>query len=95
MQIGVQTKNVVYDDNPVMGFEQLKAAGFSCADFSLNSYLLNTSLYRQEKNEFFSQPISELEVFLHRISRAQLQLESILTRCICRIRIMFRERVRS
>ena len=63
MEIGVQTKNVVYDENPAKGFEQLKEAGFSCADFSLNSYLLNTSLYRQEKNEFFSKSISELEAF--------------------------------
>lgn len=63
MRIGVQTKNVVYDENPTKGFEQLKNAGFSCADFSLNSYLLNTSLYRQETNDFFSKTISELEAF--------------------------------
>lgn len=59
--IGVQTKNVVYDSNPAAGFELLKSVGFSCADFSLNSYLLNTSLYKFERNAFFDQSDAELE----------------------------------
>ncbi|MDE7016225.1 MAG: sugar phosphate isomerase/epimerase [Lachnospiraceae bacterium] len=63
MSIGVQTKNVVYDANPAEGFAMMKRAGFSCADFSLNSYLLNTSLYRFERNDFFSMSDRELEVF--------------------------------
>lgn len=63
MRIGVQTKNIVYDDCPEEGFSMLRQAGFSCADFSLNSYLTNTSLYRSELNAFFSQPIQELERF--------------------------------
>lgn len=63
MQIGVQTKNVVYDSNPENGFNMLKRADFSCADFSLNEYLLNTSLYRFERNEFFSMSVSELKKF--------------------------------
>ena len=46
MRIGVQTKNVVYDDRPEDGFRRLKQAGFSCADFSLNGYLTNISLYQ-------------------------------------------------
>ena len=53
MQIGVQTKNVVYDDCPEAGFLRLKQAGFSCADFSLNGYLANSALYRGERNSFF------------------------------------------
>lgn len=61
--IGVQTKNVINDNHPEEGFAQLKRAGFSCADFSLNGYLLNTSLYRSELNTFFNQSISELELF--------------------------------
>ena len=61
--IGVQTKNVVNDTHPEEGFAQLKRAGFSCADFSLNGYLLNTSLYRSELNAFFDQSIQELELF--------------------------------
>ena len=44
VQIGVQTKNVVMDERPKEGFAMLSAAGFSCADFSLNGYLLNTDL---------------------------------------------------
>lgn len=63
MKIGVQTKNVVHDTNPEEGFVSLKKAGFSCADFSLNSYLTNTSLYKQELNDFFDRSDSELQAF--------------------------------
>ena len=63
MRIGVQTKNVIYDSDPARGFEMLRDAGFSCADFSLNSYLLNTSLYRFERNDFFDRSVAELEEF--------------------------------
>lgn len=65
IQIGVQTKNVVYDSNPIAGFEMLKRAGFSCADFSLNSYLTNTSLYKSELNDFFNKSDRELEKFFY------------------------------
>lgn len=61
--IGVQTKNVINDDHPEEGFAMLKRAGFSCADFSLNGYLLNTSLYRSELNGFFDKSVQELEHF--------------------------------
>ncbi len=63
ISIGVQTKNVVYDSNPAAGFEMLRNAGFSCADFSLNSYLTNTSLYQLERNDFFDQSEAELEQY--------------------------------
>ncbi len=63
VSIGVQTKNVVYDSDPKAGFKMLKSAGFSCADFSLNSYLLNTSLYKSERNDFFDRSDTELENF--------------------------------
>lgn len=63
IRVGVQTKNVVFDANPSEGFEMLKNAGFSCADFSLNGYLLNSSIYKFEVNDFFSGPISKLENF--------------------------------
>lgn len=63
LRIGVQSKNVVYDANPSEGFEMLKRAGFSCADFSLNSYLMNSSLYRGERNSFFDQSDAELASF--------------------------------
>lgn len=62
-RIGVQTKNVVRDECPEEGFEQLRRAGFSCADFSLNAYLSNLSLYRSEVNTFFDKSVSELEHF--------------------------------
>lgn len=63
LQVGVQTKNVVEDKCPEEGFALLKRAGFSCADFSLNSYLLNTSLYQSEVNSFFDRSVQELETF--------------------------------
>lgn len=63
MRIGVQSKNVVNDTNPLEGFTMLKNAGFSCADFSLNGYLLNSNIYQSELNDFFSKPLSELESY--------------------------------
>lgn len=61
--IGTQTKNVINDNHPEEGFALLKRTGFSCADFSLNSYLLNTSLYQSGLNAFFDKPLQELERF--------------------------------
>ncbi len=63
IEIGVQTKNIVNDDYPEKGFAMLGRAGFTCADFSLNGYLSNTSLYRFELNSFFDQSVTELESF--------------------------------
>lgn len=63
LELGVQTKNIVYDDEPSKGFKMLRQAGFICADFSLNSYLTNKSLYNQELNTFFNQTEVELEKF--------------------------------
>ncbi len=61
LEIGVQSQNIVYDDNPKEGFERLRKAGFSCCDFSLNEYLINKALYRGEINTFFDQTDSELK----------------------------------
>ncbi|MBQ5676434.1 MAG: sugar phosphate isomerase/epimerase, partial [Lachnospiraceae bacterium] len=63
LQIGVQSKNIIEDANPLAGFVMLKEAGFSCVDFSLNGYLTNTSLYEGEKNRFFDHTDSELEAY--------------------------------
>lgn len=63
LQVGVQTCGAVYDSNPEAGFRLMKEAGFTCADFSLNSYLKNTSLYRYELNDFFDKTVTELEKF--------------------------------
>lgn len=62
-KIGVQTKNVVEDEHPEEGFALLKQVGFSFADFSLNSYLLNTDLYKLKKNSFFNQTEQALDQF--------------------------------
>lgn len=63
LKIGVQTKNAVNDECPAEGFALLKQSGFSAADFSLNKYLLNTSLYNSELNHFFDKSVNELESF--------------------------------
>lgn len=63
IEIGVQTKSAVSDTYPEEGFTLLKRAGFSCADFSLNGYLSNKSLYLSELNTFFDQSVSELRQF--------------------------------
>jgi sugar phosphate isomerase/epimerase len=63
LKIGVQTKNVVEDDNPLEGFKLLKNLGFSCVDFSLNNYLKNIDLYNSDINQFFDKTDSELEWF--------------------------------
>lgn len=63
LKIGVQTKNVVNGENPAEGFDMLRRAGFSCADFSLNGFLTNNDLYRMEVNTFFDKTKNELEEF--------------------------------
>ncbi len=63
LEIGVQTHNVVTDDNPDAGFRMLSEAGFQCCDFSLNMYLKNTDLYQHRVNGFFDPSIEEIESF--------------------------------
>ena len=63
LKLGVQTKNIIHYECPQEGFSLLKKAGFSCADFSLNRYLLNTSLYQSKHNHFFDQTQQRLEQF--------------------------------
>lgn len=63
LEIGVQSHNVVSDDNPEIGFRMLADAGFSCCDFSLNMYLKNTDLYQHRVNSFFDRSVDELTDF--------------------------------
>lgn len=63
IEIGVQTKNIIDDKCPIEGFERLRRAGFTCCDFSLNTYLLNSSLYKFEINDFFDKSEKELALF--------------------------------
>ena len=58
--IGTQTKNIIKDASPLEGFLLLKEAGFDCCDFSLNDYLKNKEIYRQELNRFFDRSTEEL-----------------------------------
>lgn len=63
LRIGVQTKNVIDDTNPLEGFLLLKEAGFTSVDFSLNQYLMNKDLYEGKLNSFFDVSIEELKEF--------------------------------
>ena len=63
LELGVQTKEIVRDEDPEQGFRLLRDAGFSCADFSLNAYLLNLDIYDAHLNAFFDADIEELERF--------------------------------
>lgn len=63
LERGVQTKNIVEDENPLLGFQMIKKAGFTCCDFSLNSYLLNRDIYKQNLNRFFDKSMDELIEF--------------------------------
>ena len=63
LEIGVQTKNVIDDENPLEGFMKLKNAGFTCCDFSLNAYLYNKNIYAGDINDFFDKSVEELETF--------------------------------
>ncbi len=63
LEIGMQTHNVIKDEDPNAGFQKLKAAGFSCCDFSLNMYLKNTDLYQHRVNAFFDASVNEMEDF--------------------------------
>jgi len=64
LEIGVQSRNIVEDPCPEKGFRMLKDAGFSCTDFSLNSYLTNKDLYEGKVNAFFSQSNMLLYIIL-------------------------------
>ena len=72
LRIGVQSKNVVFDDDPAAGFTLLKSAGFDCCDFSLNNYLKNTDLYQENLNRFFDRSVTELEDYFapHKVGAA-------------------------
>ncbi len=61
LRLGIQTKNLMEDKNPLEGFRMIKNVGFSCVDFSLNDYLKNTMIYDGKRNTFFDQSIQELE----------------------------------
>lgn len=63
LEIGVQTKNVIGDEEPLKGFEMLGKAGFTCCDFSLNAYPLDREHYSSGERNFFDRTRTELETF--------------------------------
>lgn len=56
LKIGVQTQNVICDQNPMEGFGLLRRVGFSGVDFSLNAY-------QAGEKRFFDQSIQALEAY--------------------------------
>lgn len=63
LKLGVQSQNVITDDNPKVGFDLIHNAGFNCVDFSLHSYLSNNQIYDGVKTDFFDKTINELEEY--------------------------------
>lgn len=70
LRLGVQTRNIVEDENPAEGFAMLRGAGFSCADFSLNQYLSSADLYKGRVGHFFDRSERELADFFAPHKRA-------------------------
>ena len=70
LKIGVQTQNVIYDNNPAEGFQMLREVGFDCVDFSLHGYLKNTDLYEGRRNDFFDKSNNDLELYFTPHKRA-------------------------
>lgn len=63
LAVGVQSKGIVYDNDPLEGFEMMKRAGFSCCDFRLDSYLTDSSFGFPEDHDFFQRSVGELKRF--------------------------------
>lgn len=51
LSVGVQSRHIVYDEDPAEGFQMLRQSGFTCCDFSLNAYLSNEELYKYRRND--------------------------------------------
>ena len=66
LSVGVQSRHIVYDEDPAEGFQMLLQSGFTCCDFSLNAYLSNEELYKYRRNDFFDRPVSALSAFFRR-----------------------------
>lgn len=90
LNLGVQTQGVIEDENPEDGFAMLSRTGFSCADFSLHSYLVNKDIYQSRVNDFFDAPIGKLEEFFCRINRRRRHMGVPFIKCICHIQYMCR-----
>ena len=70
ISVGVQSSHIIKDDYPFEGFEMMRRAGFTCCDFSLNTYLPGAMLYAHERNAFFDRSLPELKRFFKRHKEA-------------------------
>lgn len=75
-QISIQTKCIINDENPLLGFNLIKNAGFNSVDFSLNTYLTNKEIYGLKLNNFFDKSINELEEYFtpHKLAASECQI---------------------
>ena len=73
LDIGVQTKGILPEKEPVDGIRQIKEAGFSKIDFNLDVYLKNNDLYAGNVNEFFDKDVQSL--FAHFLPLAQAMVD--------------------
>ena len=60
LKTGVQTQNIVTDDNPLKGFKRIATVGFKCCDFSLDSYLRYEEFAPDHGPRFFDKSVEEL-----------------------------------
>ena len=63
MQIGIQTKGILPEMGIEAGAALIQSAGFSRVDFNLDSFLLNSDVYRENINHFFDADIEKLLEF--------------------------------
>lgn len=75
-KLSVQTKGIINDENPLVGFNLIKNAGFSSVDFSLNTYLTNREIYALKLNSFFDKSLNELESFFtpHKLAARECEI---------------------
>ena len=64
-RIGIQTSNIVKDNDPLEGFGRIAEAGFDCCDFSLDSYLRYEEFAPDYGPRFFDKSIDELQEFFN------------------------------
>ena len=64
-RIGIQTANIVSDNNPLEGFRRIAEAGFECCDFSLDSYLRYEEFAPDCGKRFFDKSVDELHEYFY------------------------------
>lgn len=97
LAVGVQSKGIVYDSDPLEGFEMMKRAGFSCCNFSLDSYFTNLSFSSPKNNDLFQHSVQELKNFFtpHKeaAETAGIKISQICMPCLIYMSSAAKERI--